>query len=120
MSVGLQEDSESKTSATIRGRTARAREMQRSRFGKEWLNGFVPFQLLDETCGLSKSQKDFIQQVCFERKWSNRTQTKLMRIARTIADLEGSEWISESALQESITWKSAAPELHIPSVLAGE
>ncbi len=117
MSVGLQEDGVVEVSKTIRGRTTRAREMQRSRFGKDWLNGFVPFQLLDKTCGLSKAQKDFIQEVCFERKWSNRTQTKLMRIARTIADLEGSERISESALEESIKWKSAA---YNSPILVGE
>ncbi|WP_432357146.1 YifB family Mg chelatase-like AAA ATPase [Sporosarcina sp. UB5] len=119
-SVGLKEDSEAETSASIRGRTTRAREMQRARFGKEWLNGFVPFQLLDETCGLSKAQIEFIQQICFEKKWSNRTQTKLIRIARTIADLEGSKFITESALLESVKWKSMAPKLHISSVLVGE
>lgn len=118
--VGLQEDSKSEDSAKIRGRTTLAREMQRERFGKEWLNGFAPFQLLDETCGLSKAQKDFIQRICFEKKWSNRTQTKLIRIARTIADLEGSKLISESALQESIKWKSMAPKLHISSISVGE
>ncbi|MCM3709044.1 YifB family Mg chelatase-like AAA ATPase [Sporosarcina luteola] len=119
-SVGLQKDDAAESSAVVRGRTARAREMQRERFGKEWLNGFVPFQLLDERCGLTKGQKRFIQQICFERKWSNRSQAKLMRIARTIADLEGSENISESALQESIKWKSAAPELHIPLIPVGD
>lgn len=119
-SVGLQVDAGSETSATIRGRTTLAREMQRARFGKEWLNGFVPFQLLDDTCGLSKGQKSLVQQVCFEMKWSNRTQTKLIRIARTIADLDGTRLISESALEEAIKWKSMAPELHIPSVAVGK
>ncbi|MFS0689299.1 hypothetical protein AB1K89_08660 [Sporosarcina sp. 179-K 8C2 HS] len=39
---------------------------------------------------------------------------KIICITRTIADLEGSKLISESALQESIKWKSIAPELYIP------
>lgn len=119
-SVGLQEDPDSEVSAEIRGRTTRAREMQSERFGKEWLNGFAPFHLLDKACGLSKGQKDFIQQVCFENKWSNRTQSKLMRVARTIADLEGTRFISDSALNEAIKWKSMAPELHRHSVMVGE
>ena len=46
-----------------------------------------------------------IEQTCFEQKWSNRTQAKLIRIARTISDLEGQEAITDSALQEAIDWK---------------
>ncbi|WP_224654358.1 hypothetical protein, partial [Escherichia coli] len=68
----------------------------------------------------SKGQKNLIQQVCFEMKWSNRIQTKLIRIARTIADLDGTRLISESALEEAIKWKSMAPELHLQSVGVGK
>ncbi|WP_222439430.1 hypothetical protein [Sporosarcina sp. BP05] len=46
-----------------------------------------------------------IERTCFEQKWSNRTQAKLIRIARTISDLEGQEEITDSALQEAIGWK---------------
>lgn len=110
-SVGLQDDESRETSSAIRERTTRAREMQRSRYGKQWSNGFVPFHLLEETSGLSTEQKSYVQNVCFERKWSNRTQLKLLRIARTIADLQGTETISEQALQEAIKWKSNEPDL---------
>ncbi|CAM3229905.1 YifB family Mg chelatase-like AAA ATPase [Filibacter tadaridae] len=116
-SVGLQKNTAAESSASIRQRTTRAREQQYKRYGNECLNGFVPFQRLDETCGLSNEQKERIQQVCFEQKWSNRTQTKLIRIARTIADLNGTEHISENALQEAIQWKQNANQLHNPSSL---
>lgn len=116
-SVGLQADDIAESSSVVRGRTARARKMQHARFGKEWLNGFVPFHVLEETCGLSAEQKSWVQQICFEQKWSNRTQIKLLRIARTIADLEGSPDISESALQESVKWKLSASRLYSPQSL---
>lgn len=118
-SNGLQENEKSEAPAAIRGRTTRARKMQRERYSKEWLNGFVPFQLVDETCRLSNVQKDFTQQICFEKKWSNRAQAKLIRIARTIADLEGSKDISEDALLGAIKWKSMTSELQISSISVG-
>ncbi|WP_339251635.1 YifB family Mg chelatase-like AAA ATPase [Sporosarcina sp. FSL W8-0480] len=108
--VGLQEQGKAETSAIIRERTTRAREMQWERYGNQWLNGNAPFQLLDETSGLNDEQKNLVQRICFENKWSNRTQIKLIRIARTIADLEGERFISENALQEAIRWKSIAPQ----------
>ncbi|MDN4609225.1 YifB family Mg chelatase-like AAA ATPase [Sporosarcina highlanderae] len=114
-SVGLQEKGVAESSSTIRERTTRAREIQRNRYGNEWLNSNVPFHVLDKTANLTNEQKNLIQQICFENKWSNRTQIKLLRIARTIADLEESQLISENALQEAIKWKSNAPQLHIPS-----
>lgn len=104
-SVGLEKQDDAETSCRIRERTTRARAMQYNRYGNEWLNGFVPLQVLDETSGLTQNHKTLVQTVCFENKWSNRTQVKLLRIARTIADLEGSIAISDEALQEAISWK---------------
>lgn len=118
-SVGLQATGKAETSSSIRKRTTKARELQRARYGNEWLNGFVPFQLFDETCGLTTDQKKEIQQICFEQKWSNRTQMKLLRIARTIADLAGIEHISDEALQEAIQWKSIASNLHTSMRMEG-
>ncbi|WP_285853107.1 hypothetical protein [Sporosarcina luteola] len=36
--------------------------------------------------------------LCFKEKWSNRTMVKLIRIARTIADLTGEQSISEASI----------------------
>ncbi|WP_318617306.1 YifB family Mg chelatase-like AAA ATPase [Sporosarcina sp. YIM B06819] len=107
--VGLHHDDSIETSAVIRERTTRARRMQRIRYGNGKLNSTVPFQQLYETCALSSKQSNFIDKICFEQKWSNRTQAKLIRIARTIADLEGQEVITDSALQEAIAWKRLPP-----------
>ncbi|MBO0589602.1 ATP-binding protein [Sporosarcina sp. E16_8] len=103
--VGLQQNDTIETSADIRERTTRARHLQRIRYGNGRLNGSVPFQQLYETCGLSCEQSSLIERTCFEQKWSNRTQAKLIRIARTISDLEGQEEITDPALQEAIGWK---------------
>lgn len=110
-SVGFQTQSTTEASSIIRERTTRARSMQRKRYGNEWLNGFVPLQILEKTCQFTAQQKSLVQTVCFEQKWSNRTQLKLLRISRTIADLEGSSTISDEALQEAIHWKMNEPDL---------
>lgn len=116
--VGLQQDKTPESSADIRSRTTGARQMQRQRYGNEELNGTVPFQKLHETCGLSSIQAKLIEQTCFEQKWSNRTQVKLIRIARTISDLVSEPSITDSALQEAIDWKRR-PSLLLQSPMIG-
>ena len=111
-SVGLTETSAQETSATIRKRTERARAMQSARYSERFLNSNVPTQTLLETCLLTEEQRQWIQTVCFQEKWSNRTQGKLIRMARTIADLAGEETISQIALEEAIHWKRIASELN--------
>lgn len=107
-SVGLQHESISESSLNIRKRTTVARQMQRQRFGTQYLNGNVPVQILLDSCALSQNQSQLIKEICYEQKWSNRTQLKLLRIARTIADLQSSETIHDSHLQEAIDWKKLA------------
>ena len=117
--VGLQADDSVETSAVIKERTTRARDMQRIRYGNGGLNGSVAFQQLQETCALSSAQLSLIEQTCFKQKWSNRTQAKLIRIARTIADLEGVDAISDLALQEAIAWKRLPSLMHQSTTMTG-
>ena len=89
----------------IRVRTTKAREMQKQRYGNKYLNSTAPVQLILEACSLNDSQNRRIKEVCYEQKWSNRTQIKILRIARTIADLQCNEAIEDIHLQEAIEWK---------------
>ncbi|WP_432354379.1 YifB family Mg chelatase-like AAA ATPase [Sporosarcina sp. A2] len=107
-SVGLTKESAAETSVEIRFRTKKAQELQRTRYKSVGLNGNVPGALLLATSGLTVAQTRSLQEVCYKEKWSNRTQVKLIRIARTIADLEGTEAISENAIQEAVHWKRLA------------
>ncbi|WP_301107717.1 hypothetical protein [Sporosarcina sp.] len=51
-SSGLQEDMSSETSDSIKERVRQARLLQTERYGKRFLNGTVPFQLLDKLTGM--------------------------------------------------------------------
>lgn len=60
----------------------------------------------------TEGQLHIIQTICFQEKWSNRTQSKLIRVARTIADFAGEIEISEQSIQEAVSWKRLASSFH--------
>lgn len=107
-SVGLMKNEKAASSDEIQKRVATAREIQRVRYGSSRLNGNISTSVLMATSFLTEAQADQMQRICFEEKWSNRTQVKLIRIARTIADLEGETKISERAIEETVMWKRLA------------
>lgn len=107
-SVGIAETQFAEKSEKIRLRTKRARDLQRERYSSYFLNGNIAVQTLLETCGLTDEQYELLNHICFEEKWSNRTQVKLIRIARTIADLAGESLISDQSFEEAVIWKKKA------------
>ncbi|SDN06138.1 YifB family Mg chelatase-like AAA ATPase [Bacillus sp. OK048] len=92
-------------SYAIKERVTRAREMQYERYGERLLNNRVPFQLIQSKCPVTNEQLEYLHQVCWDNKWSNRTQIKMIRVARTISDLSLEKEISDSSLKEAVEWK---------------
>lgn len=107
-SVGLVNNEIAESSAVIRERVAVARLMQKERYASQALNGNIAISILMETSLLSEDQLHEIQTICFSEKWSNRTQSKLIRVARTIADLAGEVEISEESIKEAVCLKRLA------------
>lgn len=107
-SVGIQQQTLGESSATIQKRVEKARAMQLSRYGTKYLNGTAPAALLLQACALTDAQHQFVKEICYKQKWSNRTQLKLLRIARTIADLQQIEQLEDAHLEEAIDWKRQA------------
>lgn len=116
-SVGISDMHHVENSADIMTRTEKARRLQNVRYGKGLVNGNVPVQILLASSSIHENLLEKLRNVCFEEKWSNRTQVKLIRIARTIADLEGIESISDSAIQEAIDWKKKTSKHRFQGVL---
>ncbi|MFS0576673.1 YifB family Mg chelatase-like AAA ATPase [Sporosarcina sp. 179-K 3D1 HS] len=104
-SVGLIESKTPESSNIIRKRVRQARYLQRKRYGAVGLNGNVHVSMLLDTALLSKEQELHFQSICCEEKWSNRTMVKLIRIARTISDLQGEDTITRDAINEAVKWK---------------
>jgi magnesium chelatase family protein len=90
------------SSRFIRGRVEAARKRQSERYGRELCNSRVSYDEMQKTSPLTQNQQKIIHQLAAEEKWSNRTQIKIIRLARTISDLEG-----DSSITEESIWKAA-------------
>ncbi|MBO0958647.1 YifB family Mg chelatase-like AAA ATPase [Neobacillus sp. MM2021_6] len=90
-------------SSVVRERVGQARERQYNRYGEEICNSRVPYEVLLRKTPLTGTQQLTLQQQAIKKNWSNRTQIKIIRLARTISDLQGSTVITDQCLNESIT-----------------
>ncbi|WP_312028274.1 magnesium chelatase subunit ChlI family protein [Bacillus salinus] len=75
--------------------------VQRARYGCNTVNSRVSYQQLLQHDKLQPNVKTLLQQISTKRNLSNRSQVKLLRIARTISDLTNESSITEQAIQEA-------------------
>ncbi len=102
-SVNLEQPTESRTNSTdIRKRVEKARERQYERYEEQVCNAKVPFEKLQSTSPLKQHQMKLIRQIAVKRQWSNRVQIKIIRLARTISDLEGNRHITDESIWQAI------------------
>jgi magnesium chelatase family protein len=92
-------------SATMRKSVEGARELQKKRFGEGKMNGTMDSRDLKKHCDLSESCLLLMKQAMDELGLSARAYDKVRRVARTIADLEGAELISENHLAEAVQYR---------------
>ena len=95
-------------SAAIRERVAAARKLQQQRLAPygESCNARIPAGALGEVCPLTPAA-DRMLKMAFERlNLSGRAYDRLLKIARTIADLAGSERIDTPHITEAIQYRS--------------
>jgi magnesium chelatase family protein len=89
------------SSHLVRSRVEEARKRQFDRYGEEICNSRVPFDTLRKTSPLSDKQQRNLQQLSFKEGLSNRTQIKIIRLARTISDLQHSPSITDQSILEA-------------------
>ncbi|WP_338152468.1 YifB family Mg chelatase-like AAA ATPase [Indiicoccus explosivorum] len=104
--------SAAETSEAIRERVTSARERQRVRYGMNTTNAIVPVKLFEERAGFTEAQRKKVADISFQEKLSSRASLKIMRLARTIADLEGTERVTDPAVEEALQWKLQAGRVH--------
>lgn len=92
-------------SATMKGQVDRAREMQRKRFGNGKANAQMDSRLLKQHAELSDACLMLMKQAVDELGLSARAYDKVRRVARTIADIEGTAMITESHLAEAVQYR---------------
>ena len=95
-------------SASIRRRVTTARERQLERFGRESTrtNARMSIQEIEAYCPLDVGCQDMMERAFRRMNLSARAYQRLRKVARTIADLDGSAEIQEKHLAEAIRYRS--------------
>ncbi|MUM77555.1 YifB family Mg chelatase-like AAA ATPase [Pseudodesulfovibrio sp. F-1] len=95
-------------SATMRGRILAAREIQAVRYAEQpiALNSELTGTALEEWCRLGETEHAFLKRAVETLGLSARAYVRILRIARTIADLEAAAWIGPAHLAEAINYRS--------------
>ena len=96
------------SSASMREQVNRARQAQRERFGPDShrLNGRMTSRQLRRHCVLDEEGRNLLKNAMEDLGLSARAHDRILRVARTIADLEGSSDIRPSHLSEAINYRS--------------
>ncbi len=85
----------------------KAIRMQNTRFGDRPVrNGTMTVSDIDACCALSPAAQELIKKAFDVLNLSMRGYHKVLRIARTIADLEESELIQEKHIKEALTYRA--------------
>ncbi|MDO9009239.1 MAG: ATP-binding protein, partial [Thiobacillus sp.] len=94
------------SSAVIRARveTARSRQMQRQ--GKP--NAALGTQEIDQFCALDRAGETLLKQAITRLNLSARAYHRVLKLARSVADLAGSEAITPAHLAEAIQYRRGA------------
>lgn len=98
---------EGTSSHEIRQLVEQARHRQKSRFGTPSANynAQMSTRQLRQHCSLDSSSRVLLRDCCNEMGLSARAHDKILRVSRTIADLDDSEKIQSHHLQEAINYR---------------
>ena len=92
-------------SAQIRERVTRAREVQTQRFGKPKVNSKMSPREVREMIEMDEDCREFLKLVTAKLNLSARVFDRLLKVARTIADLAGSKQVEKPHLSEAVQYR---------------
>lgn len=103
----LQDPRPGEKSEFIRERVEKARKIQRERLKNtpRFTNAELDTKLLEAHCGLDQSCQDILREAVSFYKLSPRAYTRILKVARTIADLAGSEKLTEDHITEALHYR---------------
>lgn len=104
----LEQKEKIETSQEIRSRVNQARKIQIERYRKYHIfsNSELSPQLVEKFCELSSKSKQILE-IAFDRLGlSARAYNRILKVARTIADLDACEKVEERHLAEAIQYRS--------------
>ena len=104
----LAKTADGETSETIKARVNKARKIQHERYKNDNItsNAQLNASLLDKYCQLDESG-NALMKTAFERLGlSARAHSKILKVARTIADIDGSDDIKQNHIAEAIQYRN--------------
>ena len=103
----LTETKQNESSAQIRKRVEAAHQMQKERYRELPIhfNAQLNGGLIKEYCPLQEEGKDILEQAFSKLNLSARAYHKIIRVARTIADLEQKDKIESSHILEAVRYR---------------
>lgn len=102
------------TSAQIKERINRVRAIQRKRFENEGIltNAEMGAKLMNKYCQIDKDCERLLQKAFEKLNLSARGTTRILKVARTIADIEGCENILPAHIGEAIQYRGLDRKYH--------
>jgi magnesium chelatase family protein len=100
----LRDTQKTESSTEIRVRVEKAREIQQNRQGHP--NAILSGAKLRELCALEPNEEKILVSAMNRLRLSARAHNRILKVARTIADLSGSQSIEAEHLMEAISYRS--------------
>ena len=101
----------SEGSTEVAQRVAIAREIQTARYGdlpQVWQNADAEGAVLEQATALKPESREFLQRAAEQFGLSARGYHRVMRVARTIADLDRSEYVLKPHVAEAVSYRVPA------------
>ena len=106
--IELQSSKTEETSSDIKKRVLRAREIQEKRFnnsGPILCNTNLSPRQINTFCSLPKDARNLLENAMNKLNFSARSYHRILKVSRTIADLEGSPSILSNHIAEALHYR---------------
>ena len=99
---------EGDSSETIRERVMRARDVQLARFNRDGVfsNSAMSPKQIRTFCALDAESEELLERAMQRQGLSARAHDRILKVSRTIADLDSSEDIRPNHISEAINYRS--------------
>lgn len=101
-------NSNEEDSETIKKRVNKARKIQKKRYEKFGIfsNGELTSKLIERFCILSQTSQNILERYFKKNSLSARSYSRILKVARTIADLDESKNIEDNHILEALRYRT--------------